>query len=140
MKKEIKQETKKDEENKLREQFLASKPVQEALTKLGDVMDSEGEQGVRFILTELFKNKNVKMMTDLTVEEINVVDRSLVYSSLFSDMGFTESKSILDKFYSELLGLRISKNRLSRLEYIEGFKIEQPQIIQERTSSMNKFR
>lgn len=112
-----------------------------ALEALGNLFDAEGEGGIRFVLSELFKSKNIKMITDLAVPEINVIDRAIVYhDSIFNDKTFKNTKPILKKFFDEMMILRVSKMRQSRTEYIDGFKAEQSNILQEKSSNLGKIR
>ena len=111
-----------------------------ALEGLTDLFQSEGEQGVRFILKELFQNNNIKKISDLAIDEINTVDRAYTFLDILDGISLKGSSALLKKFYDELLELRVSKSRNGRVEFITGFHAEHDQVMREKMAMGSKVK
>ena len=77
------------------------------------------------VLMELFENKNIKTRTDLTEREISIIARLEYYGKK------TKNKNI-GLILISFMELKLSKNRLSRQEFIDAFKNhpkQQPNIL-----------
>lgn len=69
------------------------------------------------VLKELFKQKDVESKTDLTEKMVNLINQKRLIAKL---LGFKSLKYCLDDY----MLLRISRDRLGRSEFIEGFKAQ----------------
>lgn len=67
---------------------------------------------------ELFTEKNIKVKSDLDKHQISIIAR-LMFQSELTDL--PELKQILDEFIT----LRVSKDRLSRKEFVDAHRIQQ---------------
>ena len=77
------------------------------------------------VLMELFENKNIKTRTDLSEREISIIARLEYYGKK------TKNKNI-GLILISFMELKLSKNRLSRQEFIDAFKNhpkQQPNIL-----------
>jgi DNA relaxase NicK len=68
------------------------------------------------VVKELFSGKNPKLRSDLTSEQISIISRLYFLSKSF---GMPE----LEYFLNEFVILRISKDRLSRKEFVEAHRL-----------------
>lgn len=66
------------------------------------------------VLKELFSSENVKVKTDLTPNQISIISRLELQASITQNF-------YLNKVLKELETLLISKNRLSRGEFVQSF-------------------
>lgn len=60
-------------------------------------------------------NKNTDLKTDLTLQELNIINRIHLNSKFLESKGL---KPIFDKFVNKLLRLKVSQDRKSRSEYV----------------------
>lgn len=67
------------------------------------------------VLMELFENKNIKTRTDLSEREISIIARLEYYGKK------TKNKNI-GLILISFMELKLSRNRLSRQEFIDAFK------------------
>lgn len=67
------------------------------------------------VVKELFNEKTVKARTDLSASQISKVSRAYYMANILE---MPELKNLLDEFIT----LRISKDRKSRSEFVEGLK------------------
>jgi len=67
------------------------------------------------VVKELFSEKTIKARTDLSASQISKISRAYYLASILE---MPELKSLLDEFIT----LRISKDRKSRSEFVEGLK------------------
>jgi hypothetical protein len=67
------------------------------------------------VVKELFSSENVKVKTDLTLEQISIISRLELQASLTQNF-------FLAKIIRELETLMISKNRMSRQEFVQSFR------------------
>lgn len=84
---------------------------------LNDLMDSEQkkERNELDVLTELFKKKDVETKTELTNEQIILINQKRTIAKI---IGFKALDDALDDF----MLLMISKDRQGRAEFVDGFK------------------
>lgn len=80
------------------------------LTKMFDNENSESS-----ILKELFNAKDFKTRTELSGDEISLISRLYIQSRI-------TKRPLLSKVLDEFLVLRISKDRKSRKEFVDGYK------------------
>lgn len=86
---------------------------------LSNVEDLEnmfsGSQSESSILKELFSQKNFKTKTHLSGDEISIISRLYL-------MGRITKRPLIKDILDEFLVLRISKDRLSRKEFVDAHK------------------
>ena len=67
------------------------------------------------VLMELFSNQNIKTRTDLKEMEVSIIARLEYY-------GIKTKNKNISKILISFMELKLSKNRLSRQEFIDAFK------------------
>jgi len=110
------------------------KPVSKDVLKIDDsesvmdLMNQELNQNTESV-RELFTEKNIKVKSDLDKHQISIIARLMFQAEL---TGLPELKQILDEFIT----LRVSKDRLSRQEFV---KAVQPPAQEDQVGLMSKF-
>lgn len=80
-----------------------------------DNMFGDTNQNPNDVVKEIFSIKDVKAKTDLSAAQISKISRAYYLAKILE---MPELKDLLDEFIT----LRISKDRKSRSEFVEGLK------------------
>lgn len=103
--------------SKSQERFVPSvgeNEAREEVEELENMFSGEG-QTESGILKELFNTKNIKVKTELTADQVSIVSRLELMAKI-------TKRPYLQIILEEFITLQVSKDRKSRMEFVEAHK------------------
>lgn len=83
---------------------------------------NDADFGVKGVLKEFINDKDVKTKSHLGLNEINTITRGIIISDYLDEKGL--NGGAIRRYYTEIMTMRISLNRLSRGELIQAMQSE----------------
>ena len=112
------------QENDILEMALLNQPDQSAHGKV--------------VAKEVFSDERMDQKTRLGVNEINLTNRGYFFSQYFKKKSMPKSSVIMDLYYKGIVSLRPSLDGLSREEFVNIFREEVRQLVNEGQQAVKK--
>lgn len=113
-------------------EFIEDKKDERDLLEMALMNQGSSLASERIVSKELFNKENINQKTRLDANEISLVNRGFFISQFFAFKGYKEMAGMIKKYYEGIIEFRPSLEGLSRTEFVDVFKQELEQVVQEK--------